>query len=262
MFPKELIPGTGIDLYVICICIAAIAAIVSFRILADRRGLGAELQNLCLFIGAASIIVGYLSAVLFQAFYNIETVGKFEITATTGATFYGGLIGGAGFFLVLYFLLGHFRFFETGEHKTGFFTMADCACCSIVLAHGIGRLGCLFAGCCHGARTEAWFGITMQHLGYKVIPTQLFESIFLLLLFAFLLLRVLDKQTYCLPIYMVCYGIWRFLVEYLRDDYRGTTFVSFLTPSQLTAILMVVAGVLLFVFQRSMIHRAAQKESE
>lgn len=260
MFPNELIPGTGIDLYMILICVAAVSAILIFRVLADKRGLGAELQNLCIFTGAGAIIVGYLSAVLFQALYNIGPRGGFEITSNTGATFYGGLIGGAAFFLLVYFVAGHFRFFETDEHKKYFFDVADIGSCSIVLAHAIGRLGCLAAGCCHGARTDAWFGIEIQYLGYKVIPTQLFEAIFLFLLFGYLLLRVFNKETYCLPIYMAVYGVWRFLAEYMRDDYRGTTFVSFLTPSQLTAILMVLGGVALFFFQRAWLRRSKNEE--
>ena len=49
---------------------------------------------------------------------------------------------------------------------------------------------------------------------------------------------------------MMLYGIWRFFLEYARADYRGTTLVSFLTPSQLTAVAMVVGAVVLFVVQR------------
>ena len=40
----------------------------------------------------------------------------------------------------------------------------------------------------------------------------------------------------------MAYGVWRFFIEYLRDDYRGTTLVSALTPSQLTAVIMVASG--------------------
>ena len=38
------------------------------------------------------------------------------------------------------------------------------------------------------------------------------------------------------------YGVWRFFIEYARGDYRGETFVSFLTPSQLIAVLLIVIG--------------------
>ena len=99
MYPKEIFPG--IDLYVIMLCVAAIGAIFVFRFLADKRALSANLQNLCLFNAVASIMVGYYSAVLFQAVYNIPKYGEFRIDSRTGATFYGGLIGGAACFLLL-----------------------------------------------------------------------------------------------------------------------------------------------------------------
>ncbi len=247
MYPNDILPG--IDLYLICMCLAVMAAIIVYRIIADRINIGVKLQNLCIFTAVGAIICGYFSAVLFQAFYNIKKNGGFVINAQTGATFYGGLIGGAAFFLLIYFLVGG-RMFSDDEHKTRFFDVADIAACSIAIAHAIGRLGCLFAGCCHGKRTDAWFGIYMQDLGYKVIPTQLLETLFLAFLFVYLFLRIKDKQTYCLQIYMCAYGAWRFVVEYLRDDYRGYTFVDFVTPSQLTAIAMIAGGILLIILQK------------
>ena len=54
MYPYKLIrfpDGSGITLYEIFILIGVIAAIVLFRILADRRKMPAKLQNLVL-IGA------------------------------------------------------------------------------------------------------------------------------------------------------------------------------------------------------------------
>lgn len=257
MYPNEILPG--IDLYTIFLCIAVVAAIVVYRLLADKMNIEARLQNLCIFTAVAAVVGGYASAVVFQAFYNIKKDGGFVINAQTGATFYGGLIGGAGIFLLIYFIAGG-KMFPEKTHLKRFFNIADIAACSITAAHAIGRIGCLMAGCCHGMKTDAWFGIRMQHLGYKVIPTQLFEAVFLALLLVYLLARIKDKQTYCLQIYMGVYGIWRFIVEFLRGDYRGTTIVSTLTPSQLTAIIMVFAAVLL-IFAQKRLQSASSKAS-
>lgn len=261
MYPYDILPG--IDLYVIFLSVGAVAAIISFRLLADKIGLCAEVQNLCIFDAVASIVVGYGSAVLFQAFYNIRERGRFEITSDTGATFYGGLIGGVACFFAIYFIAGHFVC-RDGAHKKNLFSMTDAAISGVVIGHAFGRIGCLMAGCCYGARTDAWYGIKMVYLGYKVVPTQLFEAIFLALLFAFFVFRIVRGKTYNLPIYMVAYGVWRFLIEYMRDDYRGSTAVSFLTPSQLTAVIMVAGGVVLFVFQRRYVkkHTAASAAEE
>ncbi len=250
MYPYQII--AGLDLYSILLCVAVIAAMVIYRTMADRIGIKAKLQNLCVYTAVAAVIGGYFSAVLFQAFYNIKKYGRFILNSQTGATFYGGLIGGAAIFLLIYFIAGG-RIFKSREHLAGFFDVADAAACSISLAHAIGRIGCLMAGCCHGMRTDKWFGIYMVDLGYKVVPIQLFEAIFLAFLCLFFVLWIRAKKTYCLQIYMIVYGAWRFAVEYLRDDYRGTTFVEFLTPSQLTALFMILGGVVLILLQRKLI---------
>ena len=50
-----------------------------------------------------------------------------------------------------------------------------------------------------------------------------------------------------MSIYIFTYGIWRFIAEYFRDDYRGSTFVDFLTPSQLTSLILFIgSGIVLF----------------
>ncbi len=260
MFPKQILPG--IDMYVIMLCVACISAIIVFRICADKRGLGARIQNLCLYNAVISIVVGYYSAVLFQALYNIPKNGGFVINSSTGATFYGGLIGGAAVFLAVYFTAGHFMFGKSREHIKQFRIITDIAAASISVAHGFGRLGCLAAGCCYGAETDAWYGIYMQSVGKTVVPIQLYEALVLFALFAFFILRALKGKTYNLPLYMAVYGAWRFVIEYARDDYRGTTVVSFLTPSQLIALLMIAGAAVLWYFEyRSVVKNTDAKDN-
>ena len=260
MYPYDIFPG--IDLYTLLLCAAIVAAIVTFRLCADRAGLSAGLQNLCVIDGAVSIAVGYFFAVFFQALYNIGKYGEFRIDAATGATFYGGLIGGAACFLLVYFVVGRFLFRQSGEHLRDFFTVSDIAAASIAIAHSIGRIGCLMAGCCHGAQTDRWYGIYMVAIGRKVIPTQLYEALFLLALFLFFLYRLFRKKSYNLCLYMALYGVWRFLVEYARDDYRGTTLVSFLTPSQLIALMMVAGAGALYLEMRHLKKKAEAVHEE
>ena len=255
MYPNEIF--SGIDLYLIMLCVAAISAILVYRFIADRRDVGARLQNLCLFNAVASIMVGYYSAVLFQAVYNIPKYGEFRLNSQTGATFYGGLIGGAACFLAIYFIVGKIIFKNEATHVKSFWLVSDIAVPCIAIAHGFGRLGCLFAGCCHGKETDAWYGVYMSAIGKRVVPIQLYEAIVLFALFAFFTYRVLKKKTYNLPLYMGIYGVWRFFIEYARDDYRGYTFIKFLTPSQLTALVMILGAVALFVFERAINKKSA-----
>lgn len=248
MYPNEII--LGIDLYVIMLCVAAVSAMIVYRILADKLELSAELQNLCLFGAVAAILVGYGSAVLFQGIYNIPKNGGFVINSSTGATFYGGLIGGAAFFISVYFIVGHFIFKESREHIKCFWSIAGIGAACIAIAHGFGRIGCLMAGCCHGKVTDAWYGVYMKSIGQKVVPIQVFEAIVLFALFALFFFRVLKRKRYNLSLYMLVYGIWRFLIEYARDDYRGYTFVDFLTPSQFTAIIMILGAAIVFFVEK------------
>ena len=249
MYPYDILPG--IDLYVICLGLAAVAAIISFSKLADIAKIRGKVQNMTVYTAIAAIVLGYGSAVLFQAFYNMLDNGTFSINSSTGATFYGGLIGGVVSFIAIYFIWGKLSF-KDDSYKKQFSLVANVAPASITVAHGLGRVGCLMAGCCHGAKTDAWYGIMMQHLGYKVVPTQLFEAIFLFILFGLFVYRVVKGKGYNLPIYMIAYAIWRFLLEYIRNDYRGETVVSFLTPSQFIAVLMVIGGIILFAVMKKL----------
>ena len=132
-----------------------------------------------------------------------------------------------------------------------FWHLADAAAISISLAHAFGRIGCLMAGCCHGAVTDKWYGIYMVSAQSRVVPIQLFEAIILFAIAGFCLWRLWKGQRDNLPLYMIVYGVWRFFIEYARTDYRGTTFLSFLTPSQLTALVMIVGGAAVLIWRRT-----------
>lgn len=76
----------------------------------------------------------------------------------------------------------------------------------------------------------------------KVIPTQLIEASFLLLLF-FILANIKNFQTF---IYMIAYGSYRIFAETLRNDNRGATGLS-LSPAQLLSVVMILIGIGLLI---------------
>ena len=248
MFPKDIL--FGIDLYTVMLCASAIAAMICFRALADKRGIEDRLQNLVLVCCVACIAGGYVGAVATQGLYNIPRDGGYVINSQTGATFYGGLVVGAVIFLATYFVGGRIVFKNGREHVKDFWTVAGVAPCCITLAHGIGRIGCLMAGCCHGATTDAWYGVYMTALGKRVVPIQLFEALFLFGLCALLCLRAVKSRPYNLSLYLFVYGIWRFFIEYAREDYRGYTWVEFLSPSQLTSLVLIVVASVVIWFEK------------
>ncbi len=252
MYTKELF--AGMDLYSILIVIGVVLCMIFIRIQGDKRRLSAQLQNLVLMNTVAAVVLGYGSAVLFQAFYNFMAKGVFEIVNSTGSTFYGGLIGGTAMFIIIYFAVGHFLF-KDGYHVRHFRTVSDLAAPAITVAHGFGRLGCLMAGCCHGKPSDAWYGIPMNIPGdgtadlVKVVPVQLFEAIFLLALSGILLTLFIKGKRYQMPVYMIAYALWRFPAELMRNDYRGATLVDFLTPSQLISVLLLLGGIALLLIE-------------
>lgn len=250
MYPNEIFLGMG--MYEILMVLGFFGSLLCFRIFADRFGFGVRMQNLCIVCALAALIGGYGSAVLFQAFYNALEGGGFVINANTGATFYGGLIGGVAVFLLVYFVAGRFLL-EKGETVKNFPLLADIAAPAIAVAHGMGRLGCLFAGCCHGRVTTAWYGIYNAYLHQKTVPLQLFEAIFLFALCALLILRLLNRRKNNLAVYLMAYAIWRFLLEFWRADDRGASPLSFLSPSQFIAVILflVGAGMLLWSILRA-----------
>ncbi len=265
MYPHKIF--LGLDLYSIFMLVGVIACMVCIRVLSDHRKMRAAWQNLVLFNAVLAVILGYGSAVLFQAFYNYMESGTFEIANDTGATFYGGLIGGTVIFILIYFGAGHFLF-KDGYHKRHFRTVSDLAAPCIAIAHGFGRLGCLMAGCCYGAKTDSWVGIPMNIVGdnsnelVRVIPVQLYEAIFLLALGVFVLLMFREGKKYEMPIYMGAYAVWRFIAENLRADHRGETIVDFLTPSQLISVLLLVGAGVLFVIEWQIDKRKAVTVSD
>lgn len=257
MYPKELF--VGLHLYEIFITIGLVACMLLLRWLSDKCGFSAKWQNFVLITMIAAVVVGYGAAIGFQALYNYQATGEWIVK---GQTFLGGLIGGAAAYLLIYFGIG-LLLFRDNEHLRNFPDLLSMASCGITAAHGFGRLGCLMAGCCHGAETDAWYGILMGTGVNRVryVPVQLYEAIFLSLLCACLVARFLRGKRCCMPLYMIAYGIWRFFIEYLRDDYRGASPVSFLTPSQFISIILLIGGLILLIVEATLRQTARLRQA-
>ena len=102
----------------------------------------------------------------------------------------------------------------------------------LALAMSVGRWGCFCNGCCYGVPTDLpWAVEFTQPDGQRVLchPTQVYESLFHLTMagvLAWMTLRnLLPRQR--LKFYLICYGIYRFLTEYIRPEpawWLGLTF--------------------------------------
>ncbi len=159
--------------------------------------------------------------------------------------------------------------------------LADASAPSIMLGLAIGRLGCFFAGCCHGRPVGSPAASTLVHLpggsivtmdGFPFLalvfdkgvgvgdifdlplyPTQLWESAAAFLLFLFLswqwkYARRFDGQV--MATLMLTYPILRTVIESFRGDtVRGTAYFGMFSTSQVVSFPIFAIGLAIFALR-------------
>jgi phosphatidylglycerol:prolipoprotein diacylglycerol transferase len=152
-----------------------------------------------------------------------------------GLVFYGGLAGG---------LLAGLLF--TGWQKLvssqAYFLVALC------IAHGIGRIGCVFHGCCYGAvipenSVFSAIGLVYPNQHLPRYPTQLVEAAFLLFLaIGLYYFYFRPRRSGAFYAYAFLYGSFRFMIEFWRADNRGNIpGIAFLSTSQTISLFLMLA---------------------
>ncbi|MBQ2099795.1 MAG: prolipoprotein diacylglyceryl transferase [Lachnospiraceae bacterium] len=167
-----------------------------------------------------------------------------SMLGSSGLVVYGGIIGG----ILCAILYCKYK-------KLSFWDAFDIALPSVAVAQAFGRIGCFMAGCCYGAKTEAWYGIAFTHSDYapngvKMIPTQLISSagMFLIAFLLFWYAYHAKKNGQVGAAYMILYSIGRFSVEFLRGDIaRGS--VGVLSTSQFISIFIILIGIGLWILR-------------
>lgn len=241
-------------LYGVFIAVGLLACLLILYFFTDKKGVPQVVQDFVFFVGIISIAVGFGFAALYQAVYNWIESGVF---AFGGITVMGGLIGGAATFILLYFGGGKliFKGKRLNFHKKYFNDILLVAPICIAAAHAFGRVGCLMAGCCHGAYlgTEYVFGgIWMKGTTYGwgyYVPTQLYEALFLFALVAVLSILYFKRSNIIMSIYLISYGVWRMFIEFFRADHVGELLPG-LSPSQWQSILFIGLGIALLIIYK------------
>lgn len=182
-------------------------------------------------LSAILLVVG---AALFDSLFHSIEEGEPVIG---GITWLGGVVVAFPAFVILSNLL-------IPDAKGRAMKFVSLLIPSIVLAHAFGRIGCFCGGCCYGKVTDSIFGVKFPFLDEKVLPTQLFESIFDLILFTVMAVFRKKIKYHNFEIYFMAYGTFRFFIEFLRGDDRGAT-NSILSPAQLLSIAIIVAGIII-----------------
>ena len=240
-------------MYVVMISVGVFMALIIFCFYFKKLAKPTNFIFDLVLVGIVAILVGIVSSNLFQNLWDFIKNPK-DYQYTGKMTFYGGLIGG-----VITFIIGYFFSFKKlyGPAMQEILIIAPGA---ITLAHGLGRIGCFFAGCCYGIDTEEWYGVYFPCLERKVIPTQLFEAIFLLILSAILLYLAFKKKfKYCMIVYLSSYSVFRFLIEYIRNDERGFKLFNIFSPSQSICLLIFIIIIPLFIIFKKVIYKENEK---
>lgn len=262
---KLNVPGYGF-----MIGIGFIVALLLGEYRAKKKGLS---QESVIDMAIIAILCGFLGAKLLYVIVNFQEFieAPESVLGRAGFVVYGGIIAG----VLCCLLYCHIK-------KLSFLQYFDLIIPEVAIAQGFGRIGCFLAGCCYGRQTDSAFGVifpegSLAPAGVKLIPTQLISAAGDIL-FAVILIVISDvvfksvvygnsrndaessEKTAsrskkfghvagdigCLYLWM--YGVGRFLIEFLRDDYRGA--VGALSTSQFISLFIVLGGIVLFIFNR------------
>ena len=255
MYP-DLFGIDGFSMTLMIILGAAIALALVLLFLKTRKEVKTNYLDLAIVI-VFTVLIGIVGTILFENIYEaIKHAVLGEPQKWTWAmTFYGGLIFGVGAFLLMY------RFYYLKHNEPIIKEILRIAPAAISLGHAFGRIGCLLSGCCYGVECDDWYAIYLPGHAHGTFPTQVIEMIFLFVLAGVLTLLAFKKiSDYTFPIYMVSYGVFRFIIEFFRGDERGQ--LEGLSPSQYICILLIAGAGVLFYFYKTKIFKKEEVTNE
>ncbi len=216
-------------------------------------------------------VFGFLGAKIFHNLENLDDLIKDPIGSLlsfSGLTFYGGLICAT---------IAIWKYCRRNNMKP--IHVADAIAPAMILAYGVGRIGCQVAGDGDWGientvpNPYSWFpnwawaynyphnvigegipipGCVGQYchvLPQAVYPTPLYEIVAALLIFAFLwsIRKTISTPGVMTAIYLILNGIERFLVELIRVNTRYNIFGIRPTQAELIAGAMVISGIIMLV---------------
>ncbi len=259
MCPKllEIGPFT-LHTYGVMLALALLASIYMASWLGKKEGIPTKYIWDFGFIVIISAVIGSKALLVLTSLdYYLQDLSRlFSIDfLRAGGVFYGGLLGAiAGCYI-----------FSRINPSVPFLRIADIAAPAIPLGQAIGRIGCFSAGCCWGSHSDLPWAVTFSNtyshsligvpLHETLHPVQLYESITWLIL-SLVLLAALRKKFFKAPgqllcIYLIAFGIIRFILEFFRGDLeRGVYFNGMISTSQIISILVVPTAIIIFATLR------------
>ncbi len=195
-----------------------------------------------------TLLFGWLGGKILFLIVEFKSFLASPLTAlgSSGFVVYGGIITG---------VITIFSYCKL--KKISFLSYLDALVPGVAICQGFGRLGCFMAGCCYGKETASRLCVVFpEHSlappGVPLIPTQLYSAAFDLLLAAFMVAysHKAKRRGDISVIYFGGYAIGRFIIEFFRDDPRGS--VGSLSTSQFISILMLAFSIILFFINKKL----------
>jgi phosphatidylglycerol---prolipoprotein diacylglyceryl transferase len=198
----------------------------------------------------SGVIFSKVLHVIDQWGYYYQNPGK--IISGEGLTIWGGILGATIGIWIYSVVSRRFKFSHFG----------DLIAPGIILGQAIGRVGCTLNGCCYGLETNEPYAVIYTNpnsyapKGIPVIPTQIFEIGYDLILFGVLLAvrGKLKAEGSLFLLYFALYGAWRFGIEYIRE---GTPFLLGMHQAQFIGLVVMIITIPLFIYREISARRKA-----
>ena len=250
MYPVLLDLGGGLVIYSYSVFLALGYLVAYWVVSAEvtRRKMNPSLPATLLLACFIAGLVGAKMLFLYQNATLTEFLANPVRYFISGYSSVGGLVG---IFLALWIV--------SKVRKADFQVLLDLVCPALILGHGIGRIGCFLNGCDYGTVCSLPWAVTFSQRAADVHPTQLYDTLFMVLLFAFLWkIRTENRPTgFVSAVGFVILGTQRFLIEFIRET--TPSFVEGLSQAQIAALLLVVVfGIRLFQLSGSVLGKQAQ----
>ncbi len=221
--------------YGLALAVAFVTASLLAALQARRRGISFDsILNLCFAVFIFGIIGGRVFHILGSFGDYVDNPLEIFMLQHGGLSWFGGLFAGT---------LGGLYYIR----KTGLplYETLDLISPFAALGHAIGRIGCFLNGCCYGKVSEH-FGLYSESQGAMVIPTQIYSSIILVVLFVFL--RFIQDRRHTpgqvFALYLIFDSVQRFIIEFWRGDH--SPFFAGLTAFQIFSIIAFCIGAVLY----------------
>lgn len=170
----------------------------------------------------------------------------------------GGLVFSGGLVAVIIVVLIYVR-----KYNYNLWTICDLWSPAASIGEGIGRIGCFFAGCCYGRPCDLPWAVTFTDPktiaipNFPLHPTQLYSFLSGMIIFAVLMI-INSKRRYEGQVFLwflILHSTARLFIEQFRFDARGSVFNDTLTMTQLVALVILFAAVIMLFWRRSVLKK-------